>query len=417
MEKIFISVCSVFLMITTFGMAHAEENIEKMTIDRFIKTSETDVKLLNQKELTIYLENAPSSTPYIDRMEFRTKTEDFDLYKQKYSLRFYPKGWGETTYTKRVNELVNTSCRTEELNYYNAALKQRYTLVLDYLEARALIILNNKVTAVCEDWITVLKKKSAGSMSFDISDLISAEELLTELRLELVALRNKTTELTHQIKLASNSKSPVAFTTSSLITISKIKKMITGLNMETPINSIKLQGQKNKVDLANSKYKLEQAKKRDYLSFVQMSYDNDDYDEPKKAYSLEFAIKLPFIHTDRDEVNMRKMHYLKERLQYREEKKALSEKRISQARSLNRLIQQYAFLVSNKKNSNAEVSFKTYLKMDGMDPLNLLKIKESMIKSDIQLIKTGYNIRHRFIELMDTMGKLSEKPFRNYLVQ
>ena len=415
MKKLFINICSVFLIIMGFSVVQAEENSEKMTIDRFIKTSETDVKLLNQKELTVYLDKAPASTPYIDRMEFRTKTEEFDQYKQKYSLRFYPKGWGETKYTKRVNELVNASCRTEEINYYNAALKQRYTLILDYLETRELIILNKKLTAVCEDRITVLKKKSAGSISFDISDLISAEELLTELRLERVGLKNKITELTHQIKLASNSQSPVAFKKSSLLTISKIKKMISELNPAAPFNSIKLQAQKNKVDLANSKYKLEQAKKRDYLSFIQMSFDNDDYDEPKKAYSVELAIKLPFIHSDRADINMKKMNYMKERLQYQEETSALSEKRVSQTRSLNRLIQQYALLASNKRNSNAEVSFKTYLKMDGMDPLNLLRIKDSIIKSDIQLIKTRYNIRYRFIELMDTLGKLSEKPFKNYL--
>ncbi len=37
--------------------------------------------------LTTYLENAPESTKYIDRIELRTKTEDFELEKQKYSMR------------------------------------------------------------------------------------------------------------------------------------------------------------------------------------------------------------------------------------------------------------------------------------------------------------------------------------------
>jgi hypothetical protein len=80
------------------------------------------------------------------------------------------------------------------------------------------------------------------------------------------------------------------------------------------------------------------------------------------------------------------------------------------------LIRQYTLLAANKKNSNAEVSFKAYLQMDGMDTLSLLKIRESIIKSDIQLEKTGFNIRYRFIELMDVMGKLSENPFKNYML-
>ncbi|MBI9093002.1 MAG: hypothetical protein JEZ12_27625 [Desulfobacterium sp.] len=416
MKKYCVILGVLFSIIAGFGVSHAVENRDALTINEFIVTANNDLKLQNQQELTRYLKGAPASTPYIDRMEFRTKTEEFDLEKQKYSLRFYPKGWGETTCTKRVTERVNQSCRTEQRNDYNTALKLRYGLVLDYLETASLINMKKELATVCEDRIHVLKKKSAGSLSFDISDLISAEELLTKLRLELVGLENEITGLTHQIGVAANSQAPVGFDEASLVQISTIEKEMSGLSLETNVNSIKLQDQKNKMDLANSKYKLEQAKNRDYLSFFQVSYDSEDYDDSNKACSVELAIKLPFIHSDRDGVNRRKVNYMKERLQYREEMRALAEKRISLTRSLDRLIKQYALLAATKKNNNAEVSFKAYLKMDGMDPLNLLKIRASIIQSDIQRVKTGFNIRYRFIELLDMMGKLPEKPFKNYII-
>lgn len=416
MEKLSIKVCLVLFIIFGISIVKAEE-YDMMSIDRFIKTSDTDAKLLNLYQLTTYLKNAPSSTPYIDRLEFRTKTDEFDLDKQQYSLRFSPKGLGETYYTREVNKLENASYITEEMNYYNNALKQRYTLVLDYLETQMLISLNNDLTVICEDRIMVLKKQSTASISFDISDLIAAEEELTGLRLELVEFENNITGLTNQIAVAANSQVPIGFDKSSLMDISSIEKEINEFIFEADANNIKLLDQKNKMDLANSKYKLEQAQNRNYLSYVEVTYDRDNYDEPKKAYSLELAIKLPFIHPDRDEVNMKKMSYLEEMLQYTEEKEALYEKKLSQTLSINRLIKQYALLASNKENSNAEVSYRAYLQMEGIDPLNLLKIKESIIKSDIQLIKTEYNIRHRFIEIMDIMGKLFQKPFKNYLVK
>ena len=406
----------LFATLAGLGSAHALEDKEKLTIDSFVMTAENDLKLQNQRELTRYLKGAPSSTPYIDRMEFRTETEEFDLEKQKYSLRFYPKGWGETRYTKQVTELASQSCRTEQLNYYNTALKMRYDLVLDYLEASSMIDLKKQLATVCEDRIHVLNKKSAGSLSFDISELIAAEELLTELRLELVGLENKITCLKHQISVAANSQMPVAFDRRRLIEISAIEKKIHELPQETTLNNVKLEDQKNKMDLANSKYRLEQAKNRDYLSYFEVAYDSDDYDDAQKACSIEVAIKLPFINSDRDGVNRKKVNYMKERLQYNEERRALVEKRISLTRVLDRLIQQHTLLSANKKNSNAEISFKAYLKMDGMDPLNLLKIKESIIKSDIQLEKTGFNIRYRFIALMNIMGKLPEKPFKNHII-
>ncbi len=416
MKKMCILLAVVFSTLTGFCSVHALENKEKLTIDSFIMTAQSDLKLQNQRELTRYLKDAPSSTPYIDRMEFRTETEEFDLEKQKYSLRFYPKGWGETQYTRQVTELASQSCRTEQLNYYNTALKMRYDLVLDYLETRSMIDLKRQLATVCEDRTHVLNKKSAGSLSFDISELIAAEELLTDLRLELVGLENKMTGLNHQISVAADSQMPVAFDRRRLIDISAIEKKINEIPMETTVNNVKLEDQKNKMDLANSKYMLEQAKSRDYLSYFEFAYDSDDYDDAQKACSIEVAIKLPFINSDRDGVNRRKVSYMKERLQYNEKMRDLAEKKITLIRVLDRLIQQYTLLEANKKNSNAEVSFKAYLKMDSMDPLNLLKIKESIIKSDIQLEKTSFNIRGKFIELMDIMGKLPEKPFKNYIV-
>jgi len=114
-------------------------------------------------------------------------------------------------------------------------------------------------------------------------------------------------------------------------------------------------------------------------------------------------------------MNRRKVTYMKERLKYDEEKRAISEQRTSLIRSLDRLIDQYSILAANKHNSDADVSFKAYLTMDGMDPLNLLKIKEALIKSEMQLVKTGFNIRNRFIELLDLTGQLSQKPVKNYM--
>lgn len=413
--KKYIIATAVISIITGFTIAYAEEKTTPLSIDAFIKTAETDLKLQNQKELTSYIQDAPTSTPYIDRMEFRTKTEEFDLSKQKYSLRFYPKGWGETRHTREVSELINSSSQTEEMNCYNDAVKMRYDLVLEYIETGTLINLKTKLAAVCEDRIHVLRKKSAGSLSFDISDLISAEETLTELKLELVTLENRLTGLDQRIKAAAGSQAPVAFDRESIIRVSTIQEIVRTLTPESTENNIKMQNQKIKVDLANSKYKLEQAKNRDFLSFVQMSYDCDDNDTAREAYSVELAIKMPFIHSDRDQVNWKKMNYMEQRLKYNEERKALAEKRASLSRSLDRLIKQHSLLSANKKNSNAEVSFRAYLKMEGMDPLNLLKIRESIIKSDIQRVKTGFNIRYKYIQLMDMAGKLSEKPFKNHI--
>lgn len=393
----------------------SEELIENLTMTSFIKTAEQDYILQNQDELNDYMDHAPESTPYIDRVELRTKTEDFDIEnKQKYSMRFVPKGWGETTYTRQLTETIRASGKTDSDICYNSALKQRYDLVIDYLETADLLDLKNKLIILCDDRINVLKKKSAGAISFDIRDLIDAEECLIKLRLELVKLENKKTGIVHKIGVAANSGAPIVFNNENLISVNEIHQtfeQVSGLDM----GPVQLKSRKDKVDIALNKYNLEKAKTRDYLSYFQVSYDTSESDDPKKAYSIEFGIKLPFFNSDREAVNLKKMNYMQERLKYEEDKRDGIEKMMTLKDSLDRMICQHALLIENMEIGNARSSYNVYLKMEGMDPLNILSIKESILKSDIQRIETGYDVRRRFIELLFMTGKLSEKPFKNYL--
>jgi hypothetical protein len=181
------------------------------------------------------------------------------------------------------------------------------------------------------------------------------------------------------------------------------------------MENVKLKSRQNKVNLALNKYRLEQAKNRDYLSFFEVSYDTDESDEPKKAYSVEFGIKLPFFNSDREDINRKKVAYMQERLKYESEKREGEEKIISLTHSLDRLIRQHSLLVDNTENGNARSSYNTFLKMEGMDPLNILSIKETILKSDIRVIETEYDIRRRFVDLLYTSGKLVEKPFKNFI--
>jgi len=388
---------------------------EVLSMSGFMKTAEEDHAVKNQKEVSDYLDNAPESTPYLNRVEIRTKTEEFDADKQKYAMRFYPKGWDETKCSRRIAETAKASCRTEYDSSFHIALKERYRLILEYLETVELVSLKEKLAIVCEDSIKVLKKKSVGSLSFDISDLIDAEEFLTSLRLELVGLENKKNGTLHQISLAAGSSSGINFSQESLVRIDGIKRIAGGTKGIKDTDNINLKDKKNKVDLAMNKYDLEQAKCRDYISFFEVSYDHGNSSTPDKAYAVELGIKLPFINPDQDEITRKKVSYMKERLEFEEEKRAFSEKITSLTLSIDRLISQYEIIEKSHKHGDSQESLNTSLKQGGTDPLNILKVKEALLKSDIHLVQTGYEIRNIFVDLLDVSGKLSEKPFRNYL--
>lgn len=391
------------------------ETGKALTMTEFIKTAGNDRTVINQKEISDYLDTAPESTPYLNRVEFRTETDEFDLDRQKYGIRFSPKGWGETRYSRLVSEASKASCRTEYDAGYHAALKDRYMLILEYLETVELASLKEKLAMVCEDRISVLKKKISGSISFDISDLVGAEELLTRLKLELVALENKKTGILHKIGVASGSKSGINFINEPLVKVGSVKRAVNQSKTTLNAENINLEYRKNKVELAMNRYNLEVAKSMDYISFLEVSYDHENSGDPEKAYAVELGIKLPFINSDQEKITGRKVDYMKERLAYEEEMQNFSEKMEAMTRSMDRMISQYEIIEQNSKHGNARQALSSSMKTGEADPLNILKIKEALLKSDINLVLAGYEIRNRFIDLLDISGRLSEKPFRNFL--
>ncbi len=415
MRIFFLVTITIISLSVPFSKAFPESGTNALTTDRFLTTAENDSRVKNHSELVKYLENAPAGTPYIDKIEFRTQTEEFDITKQKYSLRFYPKALGETGCSRKLSETAVKAARAEHEVYLNAALVQRYELIIDYLETSSFLRLQKKLLTVCDDRITVLKKLSMSNISFDINTLIAAEDRYTELQLDIAELENKVVYVIQKIKLAAGSDARTAFDENRIIRVEMIEKMFSNSEDIFVPGRIWLNSHKLKTELAKNQYDLEKTKDRDFLSFISLDYDTGEDDGLEKSFSFEVGFNLPVINPNRDEITRRKKSWLEEKLKYEDEKRAASERILALSGSLKQLIRQHNILVNRSKDSNAEVSFRKYMEMEGINPLILLNIKESILKNDVRLNRISYLIRRQYLELMNITGRLSEKPLKNYI--
>jgi len=372
--------------------------------------------LENHQELLDYLKTASSSTPYVDKIEIRSSSQDFLLEKQKYALRFYTKGWGETKYNHMLAESIEEAFSVEHDVYYCKALRKRYTLILEYLESINHLQVMRELQEVYEDRINVLKQQT-GNLSFDVGEYIRAESQHTELQLDLVKIENKLTGIIHKIHLLSGSDSEISFTDKKLVEVEEIVKTLGNIEIAFAPENVYLRDRKNKIKRARIKYNIEKSQDRDYLSYVQLEYDRDNYTKPNRAFSIDFGVKLPFIKSDQEDINRRKVNYIEEKLNYEDEIRDASERNKSILRSLNRYVDQFNILANKKANGDAQNPLDTYMKMEGINPLSLLEIRESIIKNDLQQNQIYYSILYNYVELMDLTGKLSENPLRNHLTK
>ncbi|MBT7616946.1 MAG: hypothetical protein HN590_06650 [Calditrichaeota bacterium] len=404
----------LFLVLLVLVNAGDAGELGTLTMDNFLSSTKYDYSLENHQELLDYLETASSSTPYIDKIEIRSSSQDFLLEKQKYALRFYTKGWGETKFNNMLTESIGEAFAVEHEVYYCKALRKRYTLILEYLESINHLRVMHELQAVYGDRINVLKQQT-GNLSFDVGEYIRAESKYTELQLDLVKIENKLTGLIHKIHLISDSDAKISFTDDKLIEVEEIVSTLSNLKIISDPENIYLRDRKNKIERARIKYDIEKSQDRDYLSYVQLEYDRDNYTKPNRAFSIDFGIKLPFIRSDQEDINRRKVNYIEEKLNYEDEIRDATERNKSTLRSLNRYIDQYNILANKKASGDAQNPLDMYMKMEGINPLSLLEIRESIIRNDLQRNQIYFSILYNYVELLDLLGSLSEEPLRNHI--
>ena len=400
------------ILLFSSGKLYASE----ISISDFLKSIQNDVDIQYQKSKIQVLKNASMNTPFVNEVEFRTKSDEFDLQKQRYSVRVSPNGWEEAEYGKKTYYSRLKFVDAEYETITNRALKKRYNLIVDLLFKKSIFEMSKKLMVIYEDKLNVLRQ-SKENLDFAADKLIDAEDKYLKLQLQLINLENDINEYEEEIKYLAHLNESFTFSNKNLVDIEFISNFLKDFNPILNIDHIHLKKSQLSVELANSRYKLEIAENRDFISFFEASYTNNKNGLIKEMIGINFGIRLPYITRKNLDINRRKLTYLKEKNDYDSILRKVPKKVKTLSMDLQRLVDQHKILSAKTKESNAESYFKKFLEVDGVSPLILLKLKESMLNSEMLILKINHRVLERYIMLLDISGKLLEKPLKNYLVK
>ena len=414
MKSYTMNITLIFLFLTMAVICpHAFAGISSFSMNRYLSTAFQDDTLSFQNETISFLKNTSSNTPFLNEIEFRMKIDEFESDKQQYAVRLKPNGWGEAENGRKVHDKTVQYNETYYDFLLNQALKDRYDIIIDYLYNRRIISLNEKLMVLYEDRVNVLKQ-SVDNVNFNPDDLIDAETDVIRLELDLIDLKNDTVTIEGEILRNLPGADAVDFDTAGMIGIPAMKKIIAGTDLSEGQN-IHLEHTRQDAALSKAQYELEKSENRKFLSFIEAAYDTDDQDDFEEAFSIQVGISIPFGNPNRLDINRRKLSSLRAQSEYAIRQKEVREDSAILSRDVNRLIAQYIVLKAKNTRSKTQSSFDTYRRMEGVSPLILLKLKESLLKTDIAMQKINRRIYEKYIQFLDISGKLSEKPYKNYL--
>jgi hypothetical protein len=387
---------------------------EQVSVNRFLSSAAQDPTLHFQSEKVGYLEGSSPNTPFIREVEFRARVDEFQESQQRYGVRISPTGWGETRNGRRVYKarLEYNEAQLELL--LNKALKRRYRVLIDYFRTRDLLDLNRKLMAIAEDRADI-KRKKIDDLDADPTALVAAEDDIIQLQLDIIDLENSVRDLEDEIITAMGADGPVSLEPVDLIDIDGVRRAIQDFTHPPEMENIHIRRAHLSTELARNRYDLEKAENRRYLSFFQFDYEMDERRDFEEAMILRFGVMLPIVNQNRLDIDRRMIASLREKSDYENLKREIAGDVTFFLRDLERSMKQYDILLERKAASNAEPSLEVFKRIEGTNPLKLLKLKKSMLRTEVALTKMKRRILRKYINLLDVSGKLSEKPLRNHL--
>jgi hypothetical protein len=397
-------------------------------IKRFLLSTKDDYKVKTQEQRSAFLlKGAYPGIPFIDDIELRVRNEAFDSGQMRYTVRVDPRGVGETFAANRYYKSIAENSKSKFLMIKNSAIKDRYLLAIDFLEQVELQRMLSELSVIYSDKIKVLENKSYGA-NFDLTLLITAEDENTKIRTQIYNAGKTIKVLRGKIAYMIGDSSFENFDTAGIADIDTIIRQVEQGKFNLDTNNADLDYLRRQIQSARFRFELEKAENRRYIKFLGFSYDNgtwlDEYYRRnytnksynlRKAYQLEVAISIPDLTTARHDIVRRKLDFIAEQDNYEALKHELDEKIKKDMEDLHSFIEQYRFLKARESEVNATSSLKKYLQMEGVDPLVLLSIKESIVKNRLDISKLKFNILSNYIQVIDVAGELSRSPLKNFL--
>lgn len=370
------------------------------------------VDFLRQK---VYQLNTLSyDLPFIEKMEFRTETNDFDFRKQEYVLRLSPNSLKNIKTQHAHQETVRYMTKMELEVAYANALKERYDLLVNYIYLQEVLDIRNKQNVLSKDKVTLLRR-SISLPGFDVLELIDAEDEAQKYLREKLDLENALLTIEKMIQKMQNSEAPVFFDKEKLSNIDDLKKII---NREGPI----LEPQHPELEVYSARmynqmleYEWESARSKFSIGYVQAKYGYNPNDNFRNSFSIGIGFDIPLKSASRLDLNELQFQILESESQFKKRKFQLQDETFTLYQKLQNLILKHDLVAQQLQEGQAEFALQEYQKIAEASPKALLALRENTLNTELLLKELQFEIMHLFIAYLDASGLLCQRPFVNYL--
>ena len=382
----------------------------QLDINALLSSANNDQSLRIYRAQLDFLSEEKLNSPWIHRVEFRTRTNDFNLSQEDFRFRLAPVNPAEVKANKEYFKIQQQLTDTKYQLALNEALMDRYETIIKwkFLWEGRKILENDRL--ILEDMLDIYASQ-VNSLDFDYDDYVDAERDRVFLDMEFMQTDN-------QIENASFRFRNVFFYNGNidpeieLISIEGIRNIMESNSVLGDSANLRLLEAEQELLLANSDLMVDKAENRRNIGYFQAEYDSERGNEFQEHMGFQIGIRIPITNPDRPDLQRSRLDLIDDEYDSDREVQLLKLERTEQEMKINHLLKSYDFLFQRRKSFEETVIDAQTL---SDDPLRVLKNLETLSRLDKKLLDLKTQIYFTYIDLLDLYGMIASQPLRNYL--
>lgn len=379
---------------------------DSLSVKQFLQNIDHQASIGYVKKKIAHFNDLSYRLPLVEKLEFRTETNDFELKKQEYLVRITPNSLKNRRTQRQYHETVQHMAQMELQFTKSMELRKRYELLVNLYYYSAILSSHLRHQVLYNDKVTLLKRSSS-LPGFDILDLINAEDDAQENLHRILELENHIETLDKTAARMSPSSLPLSFNGFHLITVEEIKEVVASVSSRQTLSHSALDVISADTYMSMLEYEWEAAKSKFSLGYIQAQYGYNPGDPFRKSFSVGVGFDIPLKSTGRLDLNEIQVKIMESESEYFQKKSEIEEEIFSLEQHLHSLISRHALISQHLEESQAEYALQEYSKIAEASPRALLQLRENTLKKQLLLQEIEHEIYLTYISFLDYSGMIS----------
>jgi hypothetical protein len=387
--------------------------VAQISIEDFLYSATTDpaFNVLDAQEK--FLQAKPYQLSPIQKLEFRTESNQLDRTRQDYALRINPANPWEnrrtTLYFKTYQELL----QLDRSRVLKEMLLARYVAIVNWATSMELKSLKEAEKKSNENAIAILEGQQS-STAFDA-------DLYIKLKLDqiekTVEYEEANLELDNQTSIVESLHSatkltPVNWLLKSFISLASADKLIDTLSANRREEG-ELAYQKKKIELLESEWRLK--KSNINVGYVQTKYENFRIQQGREPWSISLGVAIPIFNPNKGDMAKRRLDVYKAEgnlAKSKDEQQLGIDLSKTKAKSILKRYYQLTTMMDTLQLSSLGDLIQ---QQDKGNPINKVRYEANLIKLKMAAVKLKQQFYLTYFEILSHTDQIQQKPLLNYL--